>query len=63
MKKKSKKKKKKKKKSLNAQRLRTYTQPTQPSSCWSTASTRKTCPPLGQAPCFLLAFCFMYTGE
>ena len=46
-----------------APRPRTYTQPMQPSSCWSTACTRTTCSPCGKAPCFLLVFCFMYTGE
>jgi len=34
---------------LIAQRPRTYTQPTQPTSCWSTACTHTTRPPRGQA--------------
>ena len=38
-----------------AQRPRTYTQPTQPTSCWSTACTHTTRPPRGQAsPVFFL---------
>ena len=42
-------------KSLNAQRPRTYTQPTQPTSCWSIACTHTTRPPRGQAsPVFFL---------
>ena len=38
-----------------AQRPRTYTQPTQPASCWSTACTHTTRPPRGKAsPVFFL---------
>ena len=48
-----------------AQRPRTYTQPTQLTSCWSTARTHTTRPPRGQASpvFFFAAFCFMCIGE
>ena len=39
-------------------RLRTYTQPTQPSSCWSIACTHTT-----RQRVFSAAFCFMCFGE
>ena len=46
-----------------APRPRTYTQPTQPTSCWSIACTHTTRPSRGQASCYLLRFASCIPGS